>query len=69
MPENGTPVFGDLSGAEPQPVQLQGGIVILRPYGCTRCGNAFWTEDDPVRRLPPGRHPCPYCHEESRVVA
>ena len=65
---NGPREFGDLSGAAPQLVRLQGGVVILRPYGCTYCGQAFWTEDDPVRRLPPGLHPCPHCGRESLVA-
>ena len=61
--------FGDLSGAEPQPIRLQGGVVILRPYSCTYCGNAFWTESDDKRRLPPGLHHCPHCGRQSEVKA
>jgi hypothetical protein len=49
-------------------VAFQGGTIILRYYGCRNCGHAFWTEDDPARRLPAGSHPCPYCHLESEVV-
>jgi hypothetical protein len=60
--------FGDLGGTEPQHVAFQGGIVFLRPYGCHNCGQGFWVEDDPVRRLAPGLHPCPHCGIESEVV-
>lgn len=61
--------FGDLGGAAPQPVRLQGGTVILSPVGCHNCGQAFWTESDNKRRLPPGLHPCPFCGVESEIAA
>jgi DNA-directed RNA polymerase subunit RPC12/RpoP len=48
-------------------VSFQGGTIILRGYGCSRCGNGFWTEDDKVRRLPAGEHPCPHCGQLSYV--
>lgn len=69
--ESNTPLrdFGDLGG-EPSigPVRFQGGIIFLRGYGCSHCGNAHWTEDDPKRRHAPGSLiNCPHCGEPSRV--
>jgi hypothetical protein len=61
--------FGTI-GDEPVvgPVRFQGGVIFLHGYGCTHCGNGFWTEHDDKRRLSPGAlHPCPHCAAESVV--
>lgn len=69
-PETGQPAqFGDLHG-EPVvgPVRFHGGIIFLRGYGCHHCGQAFWCEDDDVRRLEPGTaRACPHCGAPSVV--
>lgn len=60
--------FGNLGGhTSIGPVGFQGGWIFLHGYGCRNCGNAFWTEDDDKRRLPPGPAPCPHCGIESEV--
>jgi DNA-directed RNA polymerase subunit RPC12/RpoP len=61
--------FGDLAGHNVVgPVRFQGGVILLRGYGCRNCGNAFWVEDDDKRRLPPGAHSCPHCGVKSVVA-
>ncbi len=63
------PEFGDLGGQPVVgPVHFQGGVIFLRGYGCTRCGNAHWTEDDTTRRHMPGDTiTCPHCDKPSVV--
>lgn len=47
---------------------FQGGGVLFRGYGCSQCGQAFWTESGPHRELDPGRVvPCPHCSLKSTV--
>jgi ribosomal protein S27AE len=40
-------------------MRFQGGTVVLRTYGCSRCGKIFWVEDD--EKLKAGAHNCPHC--------
>jgi hypothetical protein len=59
------PTFSDLGDSL---VSFQGGVIILRGFGCGRCGHAHWAEDDPARRRPAGAViACTRCSELAKL--
>jgi hypothetical protein len=62
----GAPAFPTFSDLGASLVSFQGGTIILRGFGCGRCGNGHWAEDDPARRRPVGTAvACPHCGKPS----